>query len=126
MSEDFEDEIFQIIENQNINPEVRLAAIETFRRLPCEDYRTYFQTLYSDRDENVEVRISSYLQFMKCPNYLTIRTLRNSLLNEDVNQGTKLLTVLFVLFTTFLVICSGFFRLDAPEQSVEECHSVQG
>ncbi|KAG5866821.1 hypothetical protein JTB14_009006, partial [Gonioctena quinquepunctata] len=86
ISEDFQQELFKVIENSNLDVGIRVAAVETFRRSPCEDTRSYFERLFRNQDEEVEVRIASYLQIMKCPNYLLIRTIRHSLMEEEVNQ----------------------------------------
>ncbi|CAH0561935.1 unnamed protein product [Brassicogethes aeneus] len=82
----FEEELYHIIENKNIHMEVRLEAVYAFRRMPCENNRDYFEDIYMDQDRDVEIRISSYLQLMKCPNYLNIRNVKNTMLNEEVNQ----------------------------------------
>ncbi|XP_032086906.1 uncharacterized protein LOC116517843, partial [Thamnophis elegans] len=50
------------------NPaEIRLAAIEAFRRIPCTANRAVLLRLFQTYDENVEIRIASYLMAMKCP-----------------------------------------------------------
>ncbi|KAJ8964440.1 hypothetical protein NQ314_004909, partial [Rhamnusium bicolor] len=77
---------FKVIENSNLDVGIRVAAVETFRRLPCEDTRSYFEHIFRNQDEDAEVRIASYLQIMKCPNYLLVRAIRHSLLEEEVNQ----------------------------------------
>ena len=79
--------LVSIIEDSQIDAAIRVAAVEAYRRLPCTESRDYFESLFRNQDENVEVRIASYLQIMRCPNYLMIRTVKHSLENEDVNQG---------------------------------------
>ncbi|XP_018566495.1 uncharacterized protein LOC108907336 [Anoplophora glabripennis] len=86
MSEDFQKELFKVIDNNNLDVGLRVAAVESFRRLPCEDSRNYFEYIFRNQDEDAEIRIASYLQIMRCPNYLLIRTIRHSLLHEEVNQ----------------------------------------
>lgn len=87
ISEEFYAELHHIIEDSQLDPALRVAAVEVFHRLPCEDSRPYFKTLFENVDEDVEVRIASYLQMMKCPDYMLIRSIRQSLLHEEVNQG---------------------------------------
>lgn len=87
MTEDFQNELFRIIENDDLDVGLRVAAIESFRRLACEDTRSYFEQIFHNQDVDAEIRIASYLQIMRCPNYLLIRTIRHSLLHEEVNQG---------------------------------------
>nr|CAH7759079.1 unnamed protein product [Callosobruchus chinensis] len=87
ISEDFELELFKVIANSNLASGIRVAAVETFRRTPCERTRSYFESIFRNQDEDAEVRIASYLQIMRCPNYLLIRAVRHSLLVEEVNQG---------------------------------------
>lgn len=87
MSEDFQKELFKVIDNNDLDIGLRVAAVESFRRLPCEDSRNYFEYIFRNQNEDAEVRIASYLQIMRCPNYLLIRAIRHSLLHEEVNQG---------------------------------------
>lgn len=87
ISEELFDQLRRIIEDPQVDPALRVAAIEVFRRSPCDDSRRYFENLYRNPDETVELRIAAYLQMMRCPDYLLIRTVRLSLLNEEVNQG---------------------------------------
>ncbi|CAH1969137.1 unnamed protein product, partial [Acanthoscelides obtectus] len=75
ISEDFEQELFKVIANSNLASGIRVAAVETFRRRPCEKTRSYFESIFRNQDEDAEVRIASYLQIMRCPSYLLIRAL---------------------------------------------------
>lgn len=88
ISEDFDQELFKLIENSEVDVAIRVAAVETFRRTSCEDTRTYFEHIFRNQNVDAEIRIASYLQIMRCPNYLMIRTIRHTLMNEEVNQGT--------------------------------------
>lgn len=92
VSDDFENTLFTIIEDSNVDVAIRVAAVEVFRRLSCEGTRDYFERLFANRNEDVEVRIASYLQIMKCPNYLLIRSIKNALEKEEVNQGKNYIT----------------------------------
>lgn len=76
-----------MIENTKLDEAIRVAAIQTFRRLPCAEFRSYFEALFRNKDVEVEVRIASYLQMFRCPNYMVIRTVRHCLQIEEVNQG---------------------------------------
>lgn len=76
-----------MIEDRDVDVAVRVTAVQTFRRLPCEDLRENFEDIFRNQDEDAEVRIAAYLQVMRCPNYLVIRAIRHSLQVEEVNQG---------------------------------------
>lgn len=89
ISEEMESILYMIIEDTNLDISIRVAAVEAFRRLSCEDTRSYFENLFRNQNEDVELRISSYLQIMRCPNYLLIRSLKHTLEIEEVNQGNK-------------------------------------
>ncbi|XP_043484877.1 apolipophorins [Leptopilina heterotoma] len=68
--------------------EVRLAAIDSHRRLKsCEETRdVFFLENYRNFTIDSEVRIASYLQVMRCPDYRVIKTIRHILEEEEVNQ----------------------------------------
>ncbi|KAK2581438.1 hypothetical protein KPH14_005113 [Odynerus spinipes] len=68
--------------------EVRLAAINAHRRLPsCEETRDrYFLNYYRNFTLDSEIRIASYLQVMRCPDYNVIKTIKHTLKVEEVNQ----------------------------------------
>lgn len=76
-----------IIENSQIDAGIRVSAVEVYRRLPCAESLEYFESIFRNGDVDVEVRIASYLQIMRCPNYMTVRTVKHNLENEEVNQG---------------------------------------
>lgn len=84
---DFERVLQEMIEDQKVDPEFRVAAVEVYRRLPCQRHRPYFESVFRNVEIDVEVRIASYLQVMRCPTYVTIRTIKHSLQTEEVNQG---------------------------------------
>ncbi|KYB29704.1 hypothetical protein TcasGA2_TC031518 [Tribolium castaneum] len=86
VSDSIKSYLVSIIEDSKIDAAIRLAAVEVYRRLPCPESRDYFESLFRNQDEDVEVRIASYLQIMRCPNYLMIRTVKHSLESEEVNQ----------------------------------------
>ncbi|KAJ8955427.1 hypothetical protein NQ318_003525 [Aromia moschata] len=86
ITEGFQVELFKVIENSNLDVGIRVAAVETFRRLPCEETESYFERIFRNHDEESEIRIAAYLQIMRCLNYLLIRSIRHSLEVEEVNQ----------------------------------------
>lgn len=83
----FKREIRSIIESDHVDVPSRVAAVEVHRRLPCEESRSYFEKLLRDQNVDPEIRIAAYLQVMRCPNYIVIGTIQNSLEVEEVNQG---------------------------------------
>nr|QGV11544.1 Vg4 [Tetrastichus brontispae] len=68
--------------------EVKLAAIEAHRRLPsCEKSRDeFFLKNYRNFTVDTEIRIASYLQVMRCPDYNVVKLIRRTLEEEQVNQ----------------------------------------
>ncbi|XP_025074116.1 uncharacterized protein LOC105427375 [Pogonomyrmex barbatus] len=68
--------------------EVRVAAVDAHRRLPsCEETRDqFFLNYYRNTTLDTEVRIASYLQVMRCPDYNVIKTIKHTLKMEEVNQ----------------------------------------
>ncbi|XP_056647213.1 uncharacterized protein LOC130451874 [Diorhabda sublineata] len=86
MSDDFIQELVKVIENSEIDVGIRVAAVESFRRTSCDDTRSYFEHIFRTQEMDAEVRIAAYLQIMRCPDYLLIKTIRHTLMNEEVNQ----------------------------------------
>ncbi|KAB7506473.1 Vitellogenin [Armadillidium nasatum] len=69
------------------NPmEVRVAAIDTWRRAPCSYDRDHLLSAYTDQELDNEIRISAYLGLMKCPTQEIIDTVKDRLTSEGVNQ----------------------------------------
>lgn len=69
------------------NPtEIRVAAVEAYRRLSCGADRNNLMIVYRDSDEDAELRIAAYLQIMQCPNEYIISQVKETLTNEEVNQ----------------------------------------
>lgn len=68
--------------------EVRVAAVDAHRRMPsCERTRDlFFLNYYRNFTLNTEIRIASYLQVMRCPDYNVIKTIKHTLKMEEVNQ----------------------------------------
>jgi hypothetical protein len=86
LTRSLENNLKQILIDEMTNEDVKLQIIDTFRKTDCDRTRDFFKDIYKNFTQSVEVRISSYQQFMKCPNYMTIRDLKHFLKNERVNQ----------------------------------------
>jgi hypothetical protein len=82
----FESSIIDVIVNEDKSDDIKLQAIQIFRKTNCDRTREFFIDIYQNFTQSVEIRISSYLQFMKCPNYLTIKRVKTFLPKERVNQ----------------------------------------
>ncbi|XP_074867207.1 uncharacterized protein LOC142021855 [Carettochelys insculpta] len=69
------------------NPiEIRLAAIQAFRCIPCAANRTVLVRLYQAADDDVEIRIASYYIAMKCPSEELFNQVRQTLQEETSSQ----------------------------------------
>ncbi|XP_071162849.1 uncharacterized protein [Mytilus edulis] len=69
------------------NPtEVRLSAIQAFRRMPCAISRDDVMAIFRNKDEDSELRIASYQALMTCPSDNVLSRVRNVLESEEVNQ----------------------------------------
>ncbi|XP_030433966.1 uncharacterized protein LOC115658723 isoform X5 [Gopherus evgoodei] len=69
------------------NPtEIRLAAIQAFRRIPCTANRTVLVRLYQAADDDVEIRIASYYIAMKCPSGELFNQVQQTLQEETSSQ----------------------------------------
>ncbi|KAM7152521.1 uncharacterized protein RBU57_012670 [Macrochelys suwanniensis] len=69
------------------NPtEIRLAAIQAFRRIPCAANRTVLVRLYQAADDDVEIRIASYYIAMKCPSEELFNQIQQTLQDETSSQ----------------------------------------
>ncbi|KAL4235950.1 hypothetical protein ACF0H5_004338 [Mactra antiquata] len=84
------------------NPtEVRLSAIEAFRRMPCDSSRKALMDILTDTEEDSEIRIAAYKVLMECPSEEVLRLVRQTLANEEVNQvGSYIWTHLTNLMET--------------------------
>ncbi|XP_019350266.2 uncharacterized protein LOC102557779 isoform X1 [Alligator mississippiensis] len=72
---------------QKSNPtEIRLAAIQAFRRIPCTANRTILVQLYQAADDDVEIRIASYYTAMKCPSKELFRQVQQTFQRETSSQ----------------------------------------
>ncbi|XP_050403910.2 uncharacterized protein LOC126819756 [Patella vulgata] len=69
------------------NPmEIKVAALEAFRRLPCSADRSGPMTIFRDRSEDSELRIAAYQAVMRCPSEDIINIVKSTLESEDANQ----------------------------------------
>ncbi|XP_070774929.1 uncharacterized protein [Enoplosus armatus] len=66
--------------------ELRLAAIQAFRRLPCSADRSVLLQLYRSSQEDPEVRIAAYQQLMRCPDQGVFEVVKTTLRNETSGQ----------------------------------------
>ncbi|XP_051632927.1 uncharacterized protein LOC127466297 [Manacus candei] len=69
------------------NPmEIRLAAIQAFRRIPCSVRNDILVQLYQATSEDVEIRIAAYYMAMKCPHEELFKQVQKTLLKETSSQ----------------------------------------
>ncbi|XP_033883614.3 uncharacterized protein LOC117416563 isoform X1 [Acipenser ruthenus] len=73
-------------ETQTGPVELRLAALDAFRRIPCNADRSVLLRLYRSREEDVEVRIAAYLQAMRCPNEGLLQAVSQAQREETSSQ----------------------------------------
>lgn len=76
----------EIIVDESYPDDVKVQAIQLFRKTNCDETRDFFMDIYQNFTLSVEVRITSYIQVMKCPTYLTIKDIKEFLKTEKVNQ----------------------------------------
>ncbi|ODN05279.1 Apolipophorin [Orchesella cincta] len=68
-------------------PEIRLAAIDSLRRMSCSTYdNKEVLQLFTNVHENTEVRIKAFLSLMRCTNRDTMELVKSVLYTEPVNQ----------------------------------------
>ncbi|XP_027695180.1 vitellogenin-like [Vombatus ursinus] len=67
-------------------PEIRLAAIQAFRRIPCSVKRSGLAQLYQATEEDAEIRITAYYFFMKCPSEEAFALVRETQAAEQSTQ----------------------------------------
>lgn len=83
---EFQDILYQIIEDPHFPMEIRLETIGIHRRLDCQSTQDYFMDNYKNMTMNTEIRIASYVQVMRCPDYQSIQQIKQVLQEEEVNQ----------------------------------------
>ncbi|XP_041357420.1 apolipophorins-like [Gigantopelta aegis] len=72
---------------QASNPtEVKIAALEAFRRLPCYHETSTVISLFRDVQEDSEIRIAAYLAAMHCPTEHILNIVLQTLEHEQVDH----------------------------------------
>ncbi|KAL0966760.1 hypothetical protein UPYG_G00299790 [Umbra pygmaea] len=66
--------------------ELRISAIQAFRRIPCHADRESVLQLYRDPQEEVEVRVAAYQQVMRCPSPDVLKAVKTTLRHETSSQ----------------------------------------
>ncbi|CAK6952249.1 uncharacterized protein LOC121908222 isoform X2 [Scomber scombrus] len=66
--------------------ELRLAAVQAFRRFPCSADRSVLLQLYRSSQEDPEVRIAAYQQLMHCPDQDVFEAVKTTLKIESSSQ----------------------------------------
>ncbi|XP_030814120.1 uncharacterized protein LOC115909152 isoform X2 [Camarhynchus parvulus] len=66
--------------------EIRLAAVQAFRRIPCPLRNAILVQLYQATSEDVEIRIAAYYIAMKCPHEELFKQVQKTLLKETSSQ----------------------------------------
>ncbi|CAK8688943.1 unnamed protein product [Clavelina lepadiformis] len=75
--------------------ETRVAAVEAFRRMPCNTDRTSLSGMTLDIDQDAEIRIASYMAVMHCPTPQFIQQMTAMLDNEPVQQVASFISTHF-------------------------------
>ncbi|TKC41781.1 hypothetical protein EI555_000442, partial [Monodon monoceros] len=70
--------------------EIRLGAIQAFRRVPCSANRSVLSSLYQSPKEDAEIRINAYLALMRCPDEEVFAQVRRTQAGEPSTQGEQL------------------------------------
>ncbi|XP_029653134.1 uncharacterized protein LOC115226286 [Octopus sinensis] len=66
--------------------EVRVSAIDAFRRIPCDARRSALMEVFVNTEEDSELRINAYLGLMKCPSRMLLIHIHEMLERENSNQ----------------------------------------
>ncbi|ELU04621.1 hypothetical protein CAPTEDRAFT_222921 [Capitella teleta] len=72
--------------NAELSMELRVVALQSFRRMSCVADRTELFNLLSNIENDAELRIHAYLVLMTCPDANTLQRVLLLLENEQVNQ----------------------------------------
>uniref|UniRef100_A0A2K5K1V0 Vitellogenin domain-containing protein n=1 Tax=Colobus angolensis palliatus TaxID=336983 RepID=A0A2K5K1V0_COLAP len=67
-------------------PEIRLGAIQAFRRVLCSADRSVLSRLYQSPEEDAEIRINAYLALMRCPSEEVFAQVRRTQAGELSTQ----------------------------------------
>lgn len=76
----------EYILDDRLSIELRVNTIAMHRRSQCEKNRDFFLDVYRNVSMNSELRIATYLEAIRCPDYLTIKYIKYVLQSEEVNQ----------------------------------------
>nr|XP_042139246.1 uncharacterized protein LOC107402064 [Peromyscus maniculatus bairdii] len=71
---------------RGVSPEIRLAALQAFRRIPCSADRSVLSHLYQAPEEDAELRINAYLALMRCPSEEVFAQVRHTQATERSTQ----------------------------------------
>ncbi|XP_065572604.1 apolipophorins-like isoform X1 [Artemia franciscana] len=82
---DVQNTIRDCIQDPSLPVQTRLAALQAVRSRACETSDLLLSIL-ANSNENVEIRIASYLGAVKCPTYSTMKKIQEVLQNERINQ----------------------------------------
>ncbi|XP_012938713.2 uncharacterized protein LOC101848113 [Aplysia californica] len=66
--------------------EIRVAAAEAFRRMPCDAPSDELWNTYENGDLDSELRVAAYLSLMRCPTDAILGKMAASLKNEEDDQ----------------------------------------
>nr|AGM37974.1 apolipophorin [Sinohyriopsis cumingii] len=78
--------LYSCISNTKNPMDIRVAAVEAFRRMSCGADRNNLMALFRNSGEDSELRIAAYLAAMKCPSKYIISQVHSTLATEEVNQ----------------------------------------
>ena len=65
---------------------VRVAATQAYRRIPCSVSRDQMYVIYSNKEQDSELRINAYLALIQCADVTVISRIHGLLNEEVVNQ----------------------------------------
>jgi len=71
---------------KTVPAEVRVAALEADRRMPCDGSYEKLSDVFTDVREDYEIRIAAYLSMMACPTKELIDIIKSRLESEGVNH----------------------------------------
>ncbi|XP_022087369.1 uncharacterized protein LOC110977488 [Acanthaster planci] len=73
--------------NPSKGMEIRIAALEVVRRLPCKpEYQTLAVALYRNQHFDTELRIGAYRAIMTCPSENIMEVVKEVLMEEESDQ----------------------------------------
>merc|ERR1712142_156543 len=71
---------------RDVQEEIRIAAMDAFRKVPCDAMRSDLIGVFHDESEDDELRLNAYIALMKCPNKNVLSEVRQVLEKEKSNQ----------------------------------------